>query len=96
MPFKTEIERARRHGVFPIILMACALLFAPPHLAHAQTAPEPLRAGYYEIPPYLETVDGKLAGRLASPGFPLRSSSPRPCTPLLLPPRPASCYPYVE
>ena len=64
MPFKTEIKRARRHGVFPIILMACALLVAPPHLAHAQTAPEPLRAGYYEIPPYLETVDGKLAGRL--------------------------------
>lgn len=64
MLIRITLDRMLRDWSFPLLALVCSSLIAGSHPAHAQTAPEPLRAGYYEIPPYLETVDGKLAGRL--------------------------------
>lgn len=64
MLIRINLDRAWRDWGLPILALVCSALVAGSHAAHAQAAPEPLRAGYYEIPPYLETVDGKLAGRL--------------------------------
>jgi len=44
--------------------LAFTALSLRPALAQAEMRWEPLRVGYYEIPPYLHTIDGKLTGLL--------------------------------